>query len=142
VVPQLSRDDLGLGGLVAKLPVCARDFNRALVRFGAARREEETIDAGIRQSGQTLGELDRAQVRASDVSRRVPQRLELVARGFRQLAAAVTERHVPQPREAVDVFLAIGVDQHGAVTADPDVSGAMGFRVVKRMNQRREIPRQ
>ena len=76
VVPwyaELSRDDFRLARLAAQLPVRARHLDRALVRFGAARREEEAIDVRIGQPRQPLGELDRPQVRAPGVRpRRTP----------------------------------------------------------------------
>ncbi len=54
----------------------------------------------------------------------------------------MTERDVPQSREAVDVLLAVGVNQQSPVTAHPHVAAAMGLHVVEGMDEGGEVPRE
>jgi len=51
----------------------------------------------------------------------------------------VTKDDVPQTRQPIDIFLAVGVDEHGAVATHPHATGALNGRIVLRMNQRREV---
>ena len=76
---------------------------------------------------------------SSRVARRVGQRLHLLARGVGKLAAAVTKDDVPEAGKAVDVLLAVGIDEHRAVAADPHTAGSLNGGIVLRMNQRRQV---
>ena len=93
----------------------------------------------MRQPCEPLGELDGSDVRAAAVAGRKRQCLELRARGLGELAAAVTKDDVPEAGKAVDVLLAVGIDENRAVPADPDAAGSLNGGIVLWMDERGEI---
>ena len=133
---------LVLPGRPAHLPIGARQLDAALRRLAAAAGEEEVVDRGVAQRRQALGQLDGARIGVAAVAGAVGQRARLVVHGFRQLAAAVSRRDVPQPGQPVDAFPAVGVRQDRAVALYPDASARVERRLVQRMDQVRLVARE
>jgi hypothetical protein len=51
----------------------------------------------------------------------------------------MTQHDVPEPREPVDILLAVGIDEHRTAAANPHARRALHRNVVLRVNQDREI---
>ncbi len=135
VVALDARDDLGLAGPAAQLPVGAGHLDAAVGGLAAPAREEEAVDGRVGHLREPLGELDGGPVRAAGVPRRVGQCLHLGPRRLRELAPAVAGQHVPQPGEAVDVLPAVGVEEQRPLAPVPDPGRPVGGGVVEGVNE-------
>ena len=135
VVAPLARDDLGLVRLAAELPVVAGHLEVAVARLPATRREVEAVDVRVGDRGEPFGELDRPRVGAPRVARRIGELRHLGRGGVHQLPAPVAGGVVPQPREAVDVAVAVRVDELRALSADPDLAAHVGRRTVQGVDE-------
>ena len=106
----LGGDDVGAAGAPGEL-------ERGLVGLGAGVGEEHLAGpAGAEQREQLLGELDLRL--AGEEVRDVAERLELVGDRLDQRRVGVAERVDGDAAEQVDVLLAVGVPDVGALAAD------------------------
>ena len=135
VISVNSGEDLYLVGLAPKLPVVARDLEGGFVGFGACRGEVDARRAGIGQFDQFLGQLDRGDVGRSHIGGGERQFRHLRRCGLGQFLAAVPRVHIPKTREAVDVRLAVGIDQHLAATFHDQYRMLVISDVMQRMDQ-------
>jgi hypothetical protein len=108
-------DDLGLVGLSELAEVVASGLEVRLAGFSASGGEEEPVDRGVGQLCESFGECDGVEVRATGIAGAVGQGGHLSAGGFGQLGASVAGDDVPESRQSVDVFAAVGVDERRAV---------------------------
>ena len=135
VVAPLARDDLGLVRLAPKLPVVAGHLEVAVARFAAAGGEIEAVDVRIGDGGEALGELDRTRVGAPRIPGCIGKLRHLRGGRIHQLPASVAGGVVPEPREAIDESVAVGVDELRPLAADPDLSAGMRGRAVQGVNE-------
>src|SRR5579863_10516041 len=89
-------DDFVLVGLAGQLPIEARGLESRFVRLRTAGGKVETIDAGIKEPGESLGQCDGRAVCAAGVARRVWKFIHLPRGGVGQFAASVTGDNIPQ----------------------------------------------
>ena len=135
MVSLVAGDDLHLVGLAPRLPVEARGLECRLVRLGATRREEDRLHVVIGDLHEALGQRDRRDVGRADVAGEVGELLHLSRGGVRQLGATVTHVHVPEAREAVDVFVPADVLHGYAMPADADEGVDVVDGMVQRVDQ-------
>ena len=139
VIGALPRDDLDLLRLAERLPVEPRGLERRLGGFGPAAREEEGVDRGKDQRTQPLGQRDRGHVAPARIGGMKREGRHLPLGGIGQLPPAVSDVHVPQAREAVDVFASVRILDQRTVSGDPDARRGVRRRVMQRMKQMRPI---
>src|SRR5262249_17602624 len=72
------------------------------------------------QLDEAAGQRDSRNTRRADVTREVRELLHLLRRCVGQLGTAVADVDVPEPAQAVEVFLAADVADRGAAPADVD----------------------
>ena len=105
--------------LPALAPVLERHLERDLGGRGAGVRVEDAREAGRRELHQPLRQLDRRAVAQAE-HRGVRDLRELVANGGVDARVRVAVNVAPQRRDAVDVAVAVDVDQVGALAALDD----------------------
>ena len=130
-----ARDDLGLFRLVLDLPEIARKFERRLIGLGAGGREVGGGGVGVGAPDDLLGEPDRRLVGGADIGRGKGDPPHLRARRVGQLGPAVADIDVPQPRQPVDIFVAVGVAQHRALALDDDQRLTVVIGMVQRVDK-------
>ena len=109
-------DELGPLLAAALAPVLERHLERDLDRGRARLGVEDAVEARRRDLDQPAGELGGARMGEPE-HRRVRDPPELVAHGGVDRRVAVAVDVAPQRRDAVDVAVAVGVDQVGALGA-------------------------
>ncbi len=82
-----------------------------------------------------LREADGGLVRRADIGRRKRDPPHLRRSGIGQLASSVSDIDVPQTREPVDVFAAIGTAQHGPMPFDDNQRLTVVVGMMQRVNQ-------
>ncbi len=127
VIGDRAADHLVLHRLAGELEVVLGELPGRLDRLAAAGGEEDAVEVAGGEGGQGLGQLDSRGVRVG------PQRVEghlagLGSAGLGEIGAAVAELVDEEPGQTVEVALAGGVPDVGALTAhdDGDVSVLVG----------------
>ncbi len=85
-------------GLVFDLPVIAREFERELVGLGTGGGEVNRRRVRVAVANDLFGELHRGLVGGPDIGRGKGDAAHLRRRGVGELAAAVADIDIPQPR--------------------------------------------
>ncbi len=119
VVGGLARDDLVLGPVASELVVLAGQLQRGLDGFAAAAGEEHAVEVAGREIGDLGGQLDRARMRVAPVGEEA-ELFCLIGTGLRHIGAAVADVRAEERAEAVEVALAVLVEDVAAVAADDD----------------------
>ena len=135
VIRLVARDDLYLRGPALRFPEETGRLERRLVRLRAARRQEDRLHGAVGQRHEALGELDGGNVRRSDESGAVRQLAHLRGGRVDELRASVTDGHIPQSRQRVQIPASVDVFDDGALAARVDDRVLMIGGVVERMNQ-------
>ena len=130
-----AREDLHLLVLALQLPVVARDLEGGFVRFRAGGGEIDRRAVGIGELDQLFGQTDRGNVGGAGIGRGEGELGHLVARRIGQFLAAMAGIDVPQARQPVDVFLAVGIDQHLALALDQHHGRLMVLGEMQGMDQ-------
>ena len=130
-----ARDDLGLCRLVFDLPVIAREFEGGFIGFGAGGREINRRRIGIGVAHDLFAEPHRRLVGLADIGRGKGDAAHLRGGGVGQFAPAMTDIDVPQPRQAVDVFAAVGIVQHRTSALGDDQRLPVIVGMMQRVNQ-------
>ena len=127
VVGDVAADHLVPGRLAGHLEVLAGELPGRLDRLAAAGGEEHAIEIARGEVGKTVGELDAGRVGVAPL-REVGELRGLLGGGFGKLDASVADLDDEEPREPVEVALAVGVVDVGALAALDD--GDLAFLVV------------
>ena len=86
-------------------------------------------------SDDRLGEMDRRLVGGADIGRGEGDPPHLRARRIGQLGPPVPDIDVPQTRQPIYVFAAVGVAQHGATALDDNQRLAVIVGIVQRVDE-------
>src|SRR5206468_2656335 len=100
-------------GMALGCVIAARDLDRAFHRLGAGITEEHEIGKAL--LAQPRGEL--VAVRAPKQVRHVPELCRLLLQRLDQMRMGMAERVHRDPRREVEIAVAIGGDEKGALTA-------------------------
>ena len=125
VVGDLAGDQLDLLALALQPVVVARHLQRRLDRLGAAVGEEDVVQVAGGEAGDALGQLDRAGMRVAPVGDEV-ELADLGGHRVADLLAAVAGVDAEEGREAVEVAVALGVVDVGALAALDDRDRVLG----------------
>ena len=117
VVGDLARDRLVRCGSPLGQVVLADDLPGGLDRLRAAVGEEDAVEVAGRALGDRLREVDRRRVRGRPVGVERERGQLLRRRGRHLLAERVADLGAEQRREPVEVALAVGVEDVGALAA-------------------------
>ncbi len=119
VVGGLARDDLVLGPVAAELVVLAGQLQRGLDGFTAAAGEEDAVEVAGRELCDLGGQLNRARMRVAPVGEEA-ELLRLIGTSLRHIGAAVTDVRAEERAEAVEVLLAVLIEDVAALAANDD----------------------
>src|SRR6516162_10908574 len=86
-----------------------------------------------------FGEANSRLVGRANIGRSKRDPPHLRRRCVRQLSATVADIDVPQPRQAVDVFAALGVAQHRALAFGDDQRLPVIIRMMQRVNEKSPV---
>ena len=113
------RYHLVLARLAGQLEVLLGQLPGALDGLAATGGEEDAVEVARRVTGDALGEFDR-RWRGVGPQREEGQRLGLLGRGLGEFLAAVADLDDEEPRQSVDVALALVVEDVHALAAGDD----------------------
>ena len=119
------RDDLHLPRVAPRLVVGAGELDGRLVRRGAAVDEEEAVEPGRRDAGESRGQLDPGRMGEAEERRAERELAHLARDGVHDVLAPVPAVDVPQGGEAVDERPPLGVVQVDALAADEDARAVL-----------------
>ncbi len=119
MVGHLAGDVLGLLAVASHAVVVAGQLESGLDRLAAAAGEEDPVEVARGHRGDLRGELDRPGMGVAPDHEEV-EFLVLAGSRFGQFGAAVAGVHAEQPGKPVEVPLAVGVVDIGAVAPGDD----------------------
>ena len=125
MVGEVAGDHLGAAVLAAQLPVLAGELDGGLHRVAARGGEEHAVQVAGCVLGEPGGQGDGGFV-GERPDREVAERLALPGGCLGQLLAAVADLHGEQPRQPVEVALAVLVVDVAAFAAGDDRHLAVG----------------
>ncbi len=120
VVAHVAAENDALAGAAKLVPVEAGQLERAVVRLGAAAREEDRVQVTGQQRGDLGGQLDAGAIGRAAEGGGVLQLAHLLGGDFGQFLAPVADVDVPHASGAVDVLVAIDIVEVDTLATLPD----------------------
>ena len=137
MVGHFPADDLRALGLALAAVILASELHRGLDGLGTRIDEERGAEVAGRQFGDQGGRLDRGRVGHAPVGR-VGQRADLIGGRLRDVASTVSHVDAEETGEAVEITVALRVDQIASFAADEDGKIAVPGRLTGEMGT--EVP--
>ena len=111
-------DELRLLGLPFGFPIGANQTDHRFVRLRTARGQNDPAQSLGRDLGQLGRQLDGRDRGRADQRRRKGQLVHLLGHGAVDFFAAVSDMHIPQRGETVDILLAFRIPEIDAFALD------------------------